>query len=172
LKLQAFIFKIHFFDSATKSGRPIEYVELYPLDGAKIFQNYPEYQSNPDVQAMVADLNGHPRSLFFLAEILRSQYKLSKPSYDDLLEDLQLAFAKRVIPRPSASVLIDCLLAREVTITEKSTPDDLPYSYYIEQVTIFVFILVPVHILAFSWFFVETRECCKYQLEVAPLWSS
>lgn len=127
--------------AVTDSGRPIFYVGLAPLTREQyepIFAATPLYKSSDVVCSFVADVNGHPRTLFSLRDMLQSQkYSAQgfKPARSDLLDDLrvQLDIQQADFHVP-AQVVVNALMQQPVCSNDPTEPDGLPYSYYIAMV--------------------------------------
>jgi myo-inositol catabolism protein IolC len=134
------------FLAAVRSGRPIEYVQLRPLrleQYQSLFDDIPIYKF-PTVQQFVADINGHPRTLYSIRQLLRQRFTKSvEPSRIQLLEAIipRLGINDFRVPK---DVVIKALLGKEVRLDDRTVPKDpnsLPYSYYVAQVRILLVIV-------------------------------
>ena len=99
-----------------------------------LFAKVPSYKSSAIVRSFVADINGHPRTLVEVIDILL-HWQFEDPSRQDLLEELPCRVGREVndfgVP---ASVMVSALLQRKVSMNELTAPHGLPYSYFVAMV--------------------------------------
>jgi hypothetical protein len=97
----------------------------------------PIYNSSDVVRVFVADVNGHPRTLLALRDILRGEKYLHgfKPTRAVLLADLRarLGIQESDFQVP-AQVIVNALMQQPVHSQSLTEPGGLPYSYYIAMV--------------------------------------
>jgi hypothetical protein len=124
-----------FAGSAT--NRPILYIGMAPLTRAQyepFFAKIPLYQSSDVVRSFVADVNGHPRTLIAVLDMLLSG-TVVEPTRPSLLEELRCRLGRALsdfaVP---AEVIIKALLQQEVSLNTLTVPGGLPYSYYVAMV--------------------------------------
>ena len=127
--------------SVIESRRPIRYIGLAALTHHQyepLFSEIPIYQSSALVRSFIADVNGHPRTLFALRDMLLHGEKFSdefKPTRPALLANLRayMRIQESDFQAP-ADVIVKALLQEEVYPGDLTEPGGLPYSYYIAMV--------------------------------------
>lgn len=100
-----------------------------------LFAKIPLYESSTAVRSFVADVNGHPRTLMAVLDVLLSQKTFAKPIRSSLLSalDSKVGFNSFDFNVP-ADVIIKALLKQQVHLKNETAPGKLSYSYYVTMV--------------------------------------
>jgi hypothetical protein len=94
-----------------------------------LFATIPIYQSSSVVRLFVADINGHPRTLMAVIDILLDS-NLGDPTRPRLLQKLlRGGYPKGFDFKVPAEVIIKALLQQKVNLETETSPGQLSYAY-------------------------------------------
>ena len=100
-----------------------------------LFAKIPIYQSSSVVRSFVADVNGHPRTLMAVLDMLHER-QWDDPTRLDLLAELRVRMEiKPTDLNVPAEVIIKALLQQKVFLHDETVPGALSYSHYVSKVS-------------------------------------